>query len=80
MDGQKILAARIADLCGKRRYSYYELAYKSAVPLTTLMHIIDGTTKNPGLFTISKLCGGLGITLKEFFDVPEFEGIEENVE
>lgn len=55
MDGQKILAERITDLCGKRRYSYYELAYKSAVPLTTLMHIIDGTTKNPGLFTISKL-------------------------
>ncbi len=80
MEEQKILAKRIKFLCRERELSYYELSYKAAVPLTTLMHIIDGSTKNPGLFTISKICGGLKITLKEFFDTQEFEGIEERLE
>lgn len=29
-----------------------------------------------GALTIGKLCDGVGITLKEFFDVPEFENID----
>lgn len=56
--------------------SYYALSYESAVPITTLMHIVDKTTKNPGVLTIGKLCDGLGITLKDFFDAPEFENID----
>lgn len=41
--------------------------------LTTLMHIIDGTSKNPGVFTIAKICDGFGMTLQEFFDTKAFE-------
>ena len=73
---QAILSKQIKRLCREKGLSYYELSYKSTVPLTTLMHIIDGETKNPGLFTISKIYGGLGISLKEFFDSNEFNGIE----
>ena len=71
-DKQKIIAKRINDLCKKKGMSYYILAYKSAVPLTTLLHIVDGSTKNPGIYTIFKLCDGFGITVKEFFDTEEF--------
>ncbi|NBJ92719.1 XRE family transcriptional regulator [Parablautia muri] len=56
--------------------TYYALSYKSAVPMTTLIHIVDKSTVNPGVLTIGKLCDGFGITLKEFFDSPEFESIE----
>jgi hypothetical protein len=56
--------------------SYYALSYKAAVPMTTLMHIVDKSTVNPGVLTISKLCDGLEITLKEFFDSPEFDDLE----
>ncbi len=80
MEEQKILAKRIEFLCKEKNLSYYELSYKAAVPLTTLMHIMDGSTKNPGLFTISKFCGGLRISLNDFFDTQEFEGIEEGLE
>ena len=48
--------------------------------MTTLMHIIDGSTKNPGLFTIVKICNGLNMTVKEFFDAEEFIGIEDEAE
>lgn len=78
MNAQEMLIERINNLCKERRMSYYALSYQSAVPLTTLMHIIDKSTANPGIITVSKLCDGFGITMKEFFDSPEFEGLEKS--
>lgn len=73
MKAQDTVVERINNLCKEKRMSYYALSYASAVPMTTLMHIVDKTTVNPGVMTLSKLCDGLGITLKEFFDTPEFD-------
>lgn len=76
MKAQDMLVERINNLCKEKRMTYYALSYKSAVPMTTLMHIVDKSTVNPGVLTIGKLCEGFGITLKDFFDSPEFEMIE----
>ncbi|MDO4306303.1 MAG: helix-turn-helix transcriptional regulator [Eubacteriales bacterium] len=76
MREQKLLAERIKTLCEERKMSYYLLSYKSTVPITTIMNIIHCTTKNPGIFTIIKLCDGLGITIQEFFKTDEFQNIE----
>ena len=70
---QEILAARIDELREGRGLTYYMLSYKATVPLTTLLHIKEGSTQNPGIFTIMKICDGLGVTMKEFFDTREFE-------
>lgn len=75
MKAQDLLVERINYLCKEKRMSYYALSYESAVPMTTLMHIVDKSTANPGIMTLGKLCEGLGITLKEFFDAPEFEDL-----
>ena len=48
--------------------------------MTTLMHIINGSTRNPGLFTIIKICYGLNVTVRDFFDSEEFIGIEDEAE
>lgn len=76
MKTQDILVERINNLCKEKRMSYYALSYRSAVPMTTLMHIVDKSTANPGILTIGKLCEGFEISIKDFFDVPEFESIE----
>jgi len=68
-----ILTDRIDELCEEREMSYYVLSYKASIPMSTMVHIMDGTSKNPGIFTIMKICDGLGVTLKEFFDTKEFE-------
>ena len=70
---QEILIARINELCKNDGMTYYTLSYRSTIPLTTLMHIMDGTTKNPGIFTLMKICDGLGVSLSEFFDTEGFE-------
>ncbi len=80
MDEHRILSKRIEFLCNEKNITYYTLSYKSAVPLTTLMHIIDCSTRNPGVFTIVKICNGLNITIKDFFDCEEFNGIEYEAE
>lgn len=76
MSEKSIIVERINNLCKEKRMSYYALSYKSAVPISTLLNIVKESTANPGVFTIGKLCGGLGVTLSEFFDQPEFESIE----
>ena len=70
-----ILKNRIDELCDEREMSYYVLAYKSSLPMSTLVHVMDGSSKNPGIFTLMKICDGFGISLKEFFDTKEFEDI-----
>jgi len=76
---QKILINRINDLCKRFGLSYYTLSYKSGVPLSTLMHLMDGTVKNPGIYTIVRLCFGMKITLAEFFDTEDFEKLVESM-
>lgn len=80
MKKQEVLAKRIAYLCKERGMSYYRLSFKSAVPMTTVDNIMRGKTQNPGVYTIAKICNGLGITMKDFFDCEEFRGLELDVE
>ena len=72
---QAILVDRINVLCRERGYTYYILAYKASIPVTTLMHIIRGETKNPGIFTVMKICDAFELSLKDFFDTEEFTSI-----
>ncbi|RKI90257.1 XRE family transcriptional regulator [Parablautia intestinalis] len=76
MKEKSVIVERIDNLCKEKRMSYYALSYRSAVPMSTLIHIVEESTANPGVLTIGKLCGGFGVTLSEFFDGPEFESIE----
>jgi len=69
---QEVLIKRIDDLCKERNLTLYKLSYLSTVPMTTLTHIMDGTTGNPGIFTIIKICEGLEISIVEFFATEEF--------
>lgn len=69
----EILIDRINQLCKERGLSYYTLSYKSGVPLSTLTHIKDGNVKNPGIFTIVRLCAGMDVTLSEFFNTEAFD-------
>ena len=73
---QKLLSDRINHYRTQLQMSYYELSYRSTVPLTTLMHIMKGSTRNPGIFTMIRICNGLGITVAEFFQAEEFANIE----
>ncbi len=69
----EVFKARVNQVCEEKGYTSYNLAYKSSMPLTTLTHMLDGSSTNPSLYNIIKICDGLDMTLAEFFDTEEFE-------
>lgn len=72
------IAKRILFFCDKKQISVNKLAILSELTQSTLDSIINGKSQNPQFGTIEKVCKGLGITLKEFFDSPEFENDDFN--
>ena len=74
------VAARIQDLCEKRKMTVNSLANISGLSPSTVKSIIYGASKNPGIATIKILCDGLEISLMEFFDAPVFGKLEQEIE
>ena len=79
MDTRKAVATRLIQLCEARHITINKLATTSAVSASTLKEILYGRSKNPGIVTLKKLCDGLGITLGEFFNTPEFDNLEQEI-
>ncbi len=68
---------RILEYCRERDITPNKLCTMSGVIQSTVNSIFSGRSKNPKLATIQYLCEGLKITLKEFFDSPFFDEIED---
>ena len=79
MNTQELVRNRIIGLCGKKRWSYNALANYSGISTSTMRNIIDGKSTNPGIVTIKKICDGLEISLTDFFSMPEFSTLEQEI-
>lgn len=79
MDTITAVRNRILSLCGERDISVNRLAPMSALPPSSVKNIHYGKSQNPKLLTIKMICDGLGITLGEFFDTPEFNALEQEI-
>lgn len=75
MTSQEAVVQRINELCRKQDLTYYSLAFRSAIPKSSIMNILYGT--NPTISTLNKICGGFDISLKDFFDSPLFLSCDE---
>lgn len=62
------IGQQLAEACEERGLTFYSLARMSGVPLTTLMHIVDGSTKNPGIYTIMRLCDAMELSMAELIE------------
>ena len=67
-----ILCKRIQTLRIKHGYTMEQLAYQSGISKGGLSEI-ERCMKEPMPLTILKICIGLNITMKEFFDFKEME-------
>ena len=79
MDTYTTVKNRLLVLCEQNKMSIHKLAIESAVAPSTIKNILYGKSKNPGIVTLKMLCDGLGITLIEFFDTPEFRNLEQEI-
>lgn len=79
MSVKDIVAERFAYLCKERNIRTNELANLSGVTPSTVYSMLDKNRRDISITTIKKLCDGLGITLGEFFSVPEFDKLEQEI-
>ncbi len=68
---------RINNLCTERNITLNKLATLSGITQSTLENLILGNTKYPRIITISYICQGLQIELKDFFDDPLFKNLDD---
>lgn len=71
---------RIIELCDEYNISINKLATISGIPPSSVKNIIYGKSQNPKILTIKMICDGLGITLGQFFAVPIFDELEQEIE
>ena len=76
MTAKDAVRQRIINLCNERNITINKLGIICGVTQSTLNNIINTGSNNPTVATIAKVCDGLGITVREFFDDELFEGIE----
>ncbi len=70
---------RILELCEERKWTINALANNAGVPPSTIKSIMNGTSRNPGVVTLKKLCDAFEITLDEFFATDEFRNLEQEI-
>lgn len=77
MDLQEATKRRILALCNERNITINKLATLAGVRQSTVNNLIDGTSKTPTLLTVLRLCLGLDMQLKEFFDDEVFKDLDD---
>ena len=79
MSVKDAVANRFLDLCEARRLKANELATLSGVTPSTVYSMLDNRRRDVSIITIKKLCDGLEITLGDFFSVPVFDELEQEI-
>lgn len=78
MNLQGAIKYRILNLCNERNITINKLAMLSGISQSTVNSLIDGSSQNPKLLTILRLCLGLDMKLTEFFNDNIFSNLDDN--
>ena len=70
------ISEKILKICIEKNITPNKLASICCLTQSTVQNLINGKSKNPKLLTIIRICEGLNIDLKDFFDDKIFATIE----
>ena len=79
MDVKDVIAKRFQQLCRERDIRPNELATLSGVTPSTVYSMLNPVRRNISVVTDKKLCDGLGFTLGDFFNTPEFDALDQEI-
>ena len=71
---------RILDLCALHNITINKLSTICGVTQSTFNNIINTGSNNPTISTIAKICDGLEMNIRQFFDADIFENHEQEVQ
>jgi transcriptional regulator with XRE-family HTH domain len=70
---------RILELCREKNIAINTLANISGMPPSTIYSMLNEKSQNPGIVSIKKICDGLDIGIREFFDSELFDNLEQEI-
>ena len=73
------VVSRFQNICRERAITINELANLSGVTPSTAYSMFDSSRHDVSIITIKKFCDGLNITVKDFFDSPEFNNLDQEI-
>ena len=79
MSVKDTVAKRFIELLKERDMNVNQLAIISGVTASTVYSLLDESRRDVSIVTVKKLCDGLEITLGEFFNVPLFNELEQEI-
>ncbi len=72
----KAISIKIRKICDEKNITPNKLASMCCLTQSTIQNLIAGNSHNPKLLTIIRICEGLNIPVKEFFNDELFSSIE----
>ena len=79
MNTKEAVAKRSLELCEERNMAINGLANISGVSPSTIYSMLNEKSKNPGVVSLKKLCDGLEISIRAFFDSELFDDLEQEI-
>lgn len=76
---KQAVAQRIINLCKERNIAVNALGNISGVNPSTIYSMLNSKSQNPGVVSIQKICDGLEISIRDFFDDDIFNNIEQEI-
>ena len=80
MNATPAVAVRIQQLCKGRGLTVNRVANVAGTSPSTIYSMLNEKSNNPGIVTIHQVCDGLEISLREFFDSPIFDELEQEIQ
>ena len=79
MKTKEAVAKRIIELCQDHSTNINALAMQAGIPPSTIYSMLNEKSQNPGVVSLKKLCDGLDISIRQFFDCDLFDDLEQEI-
>ena len=74
---KEAVAQRIINLCKERNIAVNALGNLSGINPSTIYSMLNTKSQNPGVVSLQKICDGLEISIRDFFNDDLFDNIEQ---
>ena len=79
MTAKEAVAKRICELCAQSNMTINTLANESGISPSTIYSMLNEKSQNPGVVSLKRICDGLNISLRSFFDSDLFDDLEQDI-
>jgi len=76
---KEAVAQRIINLCKERNIAVNALGNLSGINPSTIYSMLNTKSQNPGVVSLQKICDGLEISIRDFFNDDLFDNIEQEI-